>query len=90
MTKFDIGDSVRLTATFTNLAGSLTNPTTVVCTIRRPDGNSSTLSNSTSSTGVYTADVTVDQSGEWNYRWSGTGALVVAEEGSFYVRERKA
>lgn len=39
--------------------------------------------------GVYHANITADQSGHWYYRWAGTGALVVAEEGQFYVRQRR-
>lgn len=90
MTTYDIGDLVTLTATLTNTAGTLSDPTSVTLTVRKPDGSSSTVSNTRSSTGVYTADVTIDQAGEWNYRWEGTGALVVAEEGQFYVRPRRA
>lgn len=89
MNVFDIGDQVRLGATFTNLAGTLLNPTTVACVARKPDGSTTTLTAVNESTGVYHADVLVDQSGTWNARWAGTGTLVVAEETSFEVRVRR-
>ncbi len=89
MNKFDIGDQVRLSVVITNNAGTVTDPTTVTCTLRKPDALSSTLSVTKDSTGNYHADVTIDQQGEWDYRWLGTGSLIVAEEGAFYVRTRK-
>jgi hypothetical protein len=89
MNKYDIGDQVHLTVVFTNSSGVATSPTTVTCTVQPPSGPTQSLTAVNDSTGNYHADVSPDQSGEWDYRWAGTGALVVAEEGSFYVRERK-
>lgn len=89
MNKYDIGDQVRLSVAVTNSAGTATSPTTVTCTVRKPDASSASLSVVNDSIGNYHADVTPDQVGQWDYRWAGTGALVVAEEGSFYVRVRK-
>lgn len=94
MTTYDIGDQVRVTATLTDLAGTATDPTAVTLTVRKPDGTSTSYTYGAgtvtkSATGVYYKDVDVDQAGEWNYRWTGTGALVVAEEGQFYVRARR-
>lgn len=89
MTTYDVGDLVRLTGTFRNSSDALTN-TTAVCTVRKPDGTASTPSVTNGSTGVYTVDVTLDQEGHWFYRWAGTGDVVAAEEGEFYVRRRRA
>ncbi len=89
MNKYDVGDQVRLSVVIANNAGTATDPTTVTCTVRKPDGLAQTLSASKDSTGNYHADVTIDQQGEWDYRWLGTGSLIVAEEGAFYVRVRK-
>lgn len=94
MNTYDIGDQVRLTSNLTNLSGTLTDPTTVTLRVRKPDGVATDYTYAggavtKSSTGVYYRDVDIDQAGEWNYRWSGTGTLVVAEEGQFYVRPRR-
>lgn len=90
MMKFDVGDQVRIAADFTNLAGIAADPTSVTLTVRSPNQTVTTVSGVVNSAvGSYYGDVTLDQVGEWNYRWVGTGALVVAEEGSFYVRVRK-
>lgn len=88
MTTYDVGDQVRLTGTFTNSNGAAAN-TTAVCTVRKPDGTTSTPSVTDGATGVYTADVTLDQAGRWRYRWSGTGDVIAAGEDSFDVRRRR-
>ena len=87
---YDIGDQVRLSVAFTNSAGVATDPTTVTITIRKPDQTTSTPTALTSATGTWYTDVTLDQTGNWYYRFAGTGALVAAEEGEFYVRVRRA
>jgi hypothetical protein len=40
-------------------------------------------------TGVYKADVTVDEAGWWHYEWTGTGAVAEVEPGWFEVRRRR-
>lgn len=95
MATYDIGDQVRLTATLTDLDGTATDPTAVTLTVRKPDLTATDHTYASgaltkSGTGVYYRDVTLDQSGNWYYRFAGTGALVVAEEGEFYVRTRRA
>ena len=86
--KFDIGDKVRLTCALTDITGAAADPTTVVCTVRAPDNTTSTPSVMHPGLGSYYSEVTTTQSGTYFYRFEGTGALVVAEEGQFYVRER--
>ena len=86
--KYDIGDELRLSVSFTDITGVAADPTAVTCTVRAPDGTETVLNNTKSTTGSYYADVGPTQSGTYFFRWAGTGALVVAEEGQFYVRER--
>lgn len=88
-TTHDIGDTKVLTGTFRNASGALANPTTVTLRVRKPDGTTSTVSNSNSSTGIYTASVPLDQSGVWRYKWWGTGAVAEAGEGWFTVRRER-
>jgi hypothetical protein len=38
------------------------------------------------STGVYSAEVTIDESGRWWFRAEGTGAIVAAAEKSLLIR----
>lgn len=89
MTTYDIGDQVQVQATFTDSAGTVTN-TTVVLTVERPDGTVSTVSTTNPSTGVYRGTVTVDAEGHWHYRFGGSGTIIAAEVGEFYVRRRRA
>lgn len=39
-------------------------------------------------TGVYKATIDIDQSGRWEYRWEGSGAVTEATEGQFRVRRQ--
>jgi len=89
----DIGDRERLTVTFTDISGTLTNPTTVVVTVREPDGTSTAFSTADSpqlvingSTGVYYLDHTHDQEGRHFFEFVGTGVLVAAVSGERWVR----
>lgn len=89
MSDFDIGDQIRLSVAFTDLAGTAADPTTVVCTVRKPDNTTSTPSVTNDSTGAYHSDLTLDLDGSWYFRFAGTGALVVAEEGTFVVSRQR-
>lgn len=89
-TVYDIGDSVEMTASFTNSAGVAANPTTVVCSIKAPDGtvtNSTTVTNT--GVGEYNAVIDPTSAGRHYYRFVGTGTLKAAEENVFIVREQK-
>lgn len=89
---YDIGDQVTLQATFRNLAGALTNPTATTLKYKDPAGNVTTVNDgdlTTASTGIKTYAVVVDEAGQWWYRFSGSGAVVAAEEGSFTVRPQQ-
>lgn len=84
---YDKGDTIRITCTFTNSAGTATDPTAVVARLQDPAGTETTPSTTKSATGVYYFDVTPALSGTYYYRFEGTGALVAASpDGSFNVR----
>jgi hypothetical protein len=85
MADFDVGDVARLTATFRAVDGTPTN-TTVVLTVRKPDGTSSTPSATNTGAGVYEANVVIDQPGVWDYSFAGSGAVGAREGGRLYVR----
>ena len=91
---YDRGDVVRSTATFTNTAGTATDPTTITARLRLPDTNSADATAYVygtdaevvkSATGVYYMDVTCSRAGTYYVRWEGTGAVVQAEEDTWDV-----
>lgn len=92
---YDIGDKVRLLATWT-VSGSYTNPTTPQCRVKSPPGTTTVYATSAASgvstgvvqsaTGQYYVDVLPTSEGVWHYRWTGTGNAYAAEEGSFEIR----
>lgn len=89
---YDIGDLVRISGAFYDKLTSdiPVDPTTVTLTIRKPSGVLVTKTYPADITriilGSYYADISVDVSGMWYYRWASTGVGQAAEEGSFWVR----
>ena len=91
---YDIGDLVRLSATFTSTAGALADPTKVTFVVNDPSGNSSTTTSASTgvvhpSTGLYTLDVDVDEAGVWQYRVNSTGVVTTAGEAYFRARHSR-
>lgn len=90
--KYDVGDLVRVSVTFTDAAGTALDPTTVSLSYRKLGGTVTTLVYGTDvavvkvSTGVYRCDISAASSGRWFYRWHSTGAGQGSEEVEFYVR----
>jgi len=90
MNKYEKGETVRITGTFT-VSSVATDPTAVILKVQRPSGAESTytyaLSQVTkSSTGIYYKEIAANESGRWYYRWEGTGAVVSADEDVFFVK----
>ena len=89
---YTIGQQIRFSAAFKNLAGTLTDPTTVTFKIESPSGTVVTYVYLTDSqlikdsTGNYHVDYLPASSGAWNYRWEGAGAIVSASEQWFDVK----
>ena len=87
---FDIGDKQRFTATFRDDTGALKDPSTVVATLREPDGTISTPSVSPVSTGVHKVDLSFTKSGRHFLEFVGTGDVVSAQGTEFYIIKRNA
>jgi len=92
MSSYILGQTVRLTATFTNPAGQAADPTTVRFKVKEPSSKQTTytyvlngLVVVKSATGIYYIDVLLDKSGYWYYRWEGSGANAGALESSVQV-----
>jgi hypothetical protein len=77
-------------ATLTNVFkvnGTPTNPTAVTLTITSPTNVVTTPTPTNTTTGTYTADITCNEAGTWQYEWEGTVAASDAVVGTWEVEE---
>lgn len=92
----DLGDSIRLNGTYTDIAGAAADPTAIVLTIKEPDGvvvtkNYPTPADITrTALGVFYYDFAITKAGRHVANWTGTGAVATAEEIEFYARRKEA
>lgn len=92
--KYDIGDLIRLSGSFSNEeTGEPVDPTTVTLLVRSPSDVLYTYTTEVvkDSVGEYhydfsTVAITNVDSGTWHYRFEGEGTAEVAEEKSFILR----
>lgn len=86
---YDIGDTVRVTATFTDTGGTLVDPAKVTFLVGSPTVTSTETSTGSNvinpSSGVYYLDVVIDTAGAWNYRVLSTGVVDTAADDYFRV-----
>lgn len=85
MSSYVIGTLVELTGIFSDLAGNIVTPDHVICTVKHPTGETSTPDVSSTSQGVYTAQITPSQKGSYQYKIAGTGNVQTAAIGTFTV-----
>lgn len=94
---YDVGDLVKISAIFTDEDDKATDPTVTTFQVTDPLGNTTTHvygeedgemvgPNEGLDTGNFYVNVSIDKARTWYWRWSGTGAVQAAEEGSFVVR----
>lgn len=92
MNSYDVGDKIRGSASYTNAAGSATDPTAITFRFRHEDGAATIYTYGTdaelvkNSTGNYHADFSVGTAGFWYYRFAATGTGQSAGEKTIYVR----
>lgn len=93
----DLGDLRRLSATFKDTAGAVTDPGTTTFVMREPDGVATTYVFPTNaelvkdSTGKFHVDWTIAKAGRHAWRFTGTVSGVVQSEGDeFYARRQEA
>lgn len=73
--------------------GVATDPDTIVLKVSNPSGVKTTYTYGVGQTivrdgvGQYHADILLNQTGRWWYRWEGTGAVQAAAEQMMYVAE---
>lgn len=93
--KYDIGDTVILTASFTDRDGTAVAPTGVTCLVKQPDGTVEDYIFGTDAeitnpaVGEYETAVPITQAGKHLFRYEGTGSNNAAEEGFFLVRSQQ-
>lgn len=93
---YDIGDQVRVTTTFTDLAGVVADPSTVTCDVKTPRGVSTAYVYGTdasltkTSTGIYNLDLDLTEAGTWAWKFNGSGSLKAADQGRISVRKSLA
>lgn len=92
---YDKGDTVRLSAAFTNQSGTPVAPATVVALVRNPSHAVAThvygggLLTATG-TGAFQLDVSLPWAvphGRWDWRVESTGSHEAASEGFWFVRD---
>lgn len=97
MNTYDVGDKVRITGAWTdpNDSDAAIDPTTVSAAYKNPSGvvltkvYGSDADVVRSGTGSFYMDISITVSGEYWYRWIGTGTGQAAGESMFGVREQQ-
>ena len=88
----DVGDLIRLFATFTNYDKEPIDPTTIIVKVKQPSGSILPYEGYNpgpivrTSLGNFYLDVSVIESGTWYYRWEATGEGQCAAERNFMAR----
>jgi hypothetical protein len=90
---YDIGDAVRISATFTQQSVAV-DPSTVTLKVTLPDRSQITYTYAGStvmkdSVGNYHVDLVITLRGTHLYRWFSTGGGAAAEENWFQVRTQR-
>ena len=81
---YDLGDSVRLEAVF-RVTGTLTDPALVELEVQDPLGNTNNFTLAAGEVtkrmlGTFYRDVFLNESGQWWYRYFGSGTVLAAGE----------
>ena len=86
MSAYQLGTQLKLTATFKDENGQLVDPTDVTCEVKRlKDGEVDTPAAARQSLGVYRATYLPTTTGQYQYKFTGTGAVIAAGGGRFSV-----
>lgn len=86
MNYYDVGDRIRLTATFRDSAGVLDSPDVVTWSVKKPDGTLTAPTDVPQSAGIHRATIDIDQEGLWYYRVTGSNNPKAAGEDRIVAR----
>lgn len=90
--EYDVGDSRRIIATFTDIDGNLADPTTITFEIKQPDETTTQYVYVTDpevvrdSLGVFHVDWPLAQKGLHIFRYEGTGAVEAAGQYKIWAK----
>ena len=93
---YDIGDLRTLSVIFTVVGGSETNPTSLVLTVKEPDGTivaklwPTPAEVTNDAPGKFHFDFPITKAGRHIVNWTGVGAVATASENEFYARRKEA
>ena len=84
---YDKGAEIIMQTTIRDRDKTLVDPSSVVLTVKAPDGTTSAPTVSRDSQGVYEGKIVASQSGRYRYRWATAGGdFIGADEESFSIR----
>lgn len=84
---FDLGSTVRLSASIVDADGAAADPTAIALTVTLPDGTTAVATPTRASTGSYTADYATTAAGRHLAAWIATGANASSYYDVFDVRD---
>lgn len=85
-TRYQVGDRVIVSTTFTNEAGTPTDPSTVVAECRSPAGTLTPITPTSTVVGTWrTILPTFTEGGLWDWYVAGTAGLIAADQGTIVV-----
>lgn len=92
---YDVGDLVTVRGAFTDANDDPADPSALSFAFEDPSGNVTTYVYLTDaqlvkdSVGNYSVEVSVDEPGDWHYRWIATGTGQGAQIGQFAVKPQQ-
>lgn len=87
-----VGTEILLSVAFLNNSGTAIDPTAITLQVKKEGSTATSYVYGVDATlykggtGVYYKAYTPATSGVYYYKWAGTGALVAASEGSFFIQ----
>ena len=84
-----IGNTARLSCTFTDETNQAADPTVVTVTIKPPDGPSSVFTPVRDGVGAYHYDLALTAAGDYGYRFKGVGAIIAQSADNHFTVPRQ-
>lgn len=85
----NIGNTSRLSCTFTDENNQPADPTTVTVTIKTPNAGASVFTPIRDGVGVYHYDLALTVAGDYGYRFKGTGAITAQSADQHFTVPRQ-
>lgn len=82
---YDVGTAVRLSVAFTDNTGTPADPSDVLLRVKDPSGETSLPSVTRDGVGLYHCDVVLSLTGNYFYRYEGSGAIIAVADAQINV-----